>query len=60
MDIEKTQMENSYNIYVSLDHKTSHKGTFFDIEIYASSESWINQLSIYAWSKKSKYWENRL
>ncbi len=23
-------------IYVNLDHKTSHKGQFFEIEIYAS------------------------
>ncbi len=35
--------------YVTLDHKTSHKGTFFDIEIYTSSESWINKLSIDVW-----------
>ncbi len=26
-------------IYVTVDHKTSHKGHFFEIEIYASSES---------------------
>ncbi len=25
-------------IYVTLDHKTSHKGTFFEIEMYTSSE----------------------
>ncbi len=30
-------------IYVTLDHKTSHKGQFFEIEIYTSSESWINK-----------------
>ncbi len=35
------------NLYVTLDHKTSHKGQFFDIEIYTSSESWINKLSIW-------------
>ncbi len=28
---------------MTMDHKTSHKGQFFDIEIYASSESWINR-----------------
>ncbi len=28
------------------DHKTSHKGKFFEIEIYTSHESWINKLSI--------------
>ncbi len=26
-------------LYVTLMHKTSHKGTFFNIEIYALSES---------------------
>ncbi len=31
---------------MTLDHKTSHKGTFFEIEIYTSSESWINKISI--------------
>ncbi len=30
-------------IYVTLDHKTSHKGTFFLIETYTASESWINK-----------------
>ncbi len=29
---------------MTLDHKTSHKGQFFEIEIYTSSESWINKL----------------
>ncbi len=32
-----------------MDHKTSHKGQFLEIEIYTSSESWINKLSIDAW-----------
>ncbi len=31
-------------LFVTLDHKTSHKGTFFEIEIYTSSESCINKL----------------
>ncbi len=35
--------------YVTLDHKTSHKGQFFEIEIYTSSEVWINNLSIDVW-----------
>ncbi len=35
---------------VTLDHKTSHKGTFSEIEISASSESWIYKLSIDVWS----------
>ncbi len=32
-----------------MDHKTSHKGQFFEIEIYTSSESWINKLSNDVW-----------
>ncbi len=35
---------------MSLEHKTSHKGQSFKIEIYTSSESWINNLSIDVWS----------
>ncbi len=38
-----------YSLFVTLDHKTSHKGKFFKIEIYTSSESWINKLSIDVW-----------
>ncbi len=34
------------NIY---DHKTSLKCHFFEIEIYASSESWINNIYIEVW-----------
>ncbi len=34
---------------VDLDHKTKHKGQFFETEIYTSSESWINKLSIDVW-----------
>ncbi len=34
---------------VTLDHKTSHKGQLCEIEIYTSSESWINNLSIEVW-----------
>ncbi len=37
------------NTHVTLDHKTSQKGIFFYIEIYTSSESWINNLSIDVW-----------
>ncbi len=63
------------NINVTLEHKTSLKGQFFEIEIYASSESWINKIFIDVWfvmigqylkiwnlrvQKKSKYWENHL
>ncbi len=32
-----------------MEHKTSHKCQFFEIEIYISSETWINQLSIDVW-----------
>ncbi len=31
---------------VTLEHKTSHKGQFFEIEMYASSESWINSFPL--------------
>ncbi len=31
---------------VTMDHKTSHNGQFSEIEIYISSKSWINKLSI--------------
>ncbi len=39
---------------MTLDHKTSHKGNFFEIEIYASPESFpgsfpINKLPIDVW-----------
>ncbi len=34
------------DLYVTLGHKTGHKCQFFKIEIYASSGSWINNLSI--------------
>ncbi len=34
---------------MTLEHKTSHKGQFFEIEIYTSYESWINKLSIDVW-----------
>ncbi len=32
-----------------VDHKTSLKCQFFEIEIYTSSESWTNKLSIDVW-----------
>ncbi len=40
-----------YNISscVTLDHKTSLKGQFFTIEIYTSSESRINNISMDVW-----------
>ncbi len=38
-----------YIIYVTLDHKTSHKGQFFEIEIYTSMQSLFMQLSDDVW-----------
>ncbi len=38
-----------WSLYVTLEHKTSHKCRFFEIEMYASSEIWINHLSIDVW-----------
>ncbi len=34
-----SEIFNYLTSYVTLDHKTSHKGQFFQIEIYTSSES---------------------
>ncbi len=40
-------------VCVTLEHKTSHKGQFFIIiEIYTSSERWINKLPIDVWFVK--------
>ncbi len=36
-------------LIVTLEHKTSHKGQFFKIEVYTSYESWINNISIDVW-----------
>ncbi len=47
-------------IYVTLDHKTSLKGQFYEIEIYASSESWINDISFDVWfGQYLKIWNLR-
>ncbi len=35
--------------YETLEHKTSHMGQIYEIEMYASSESWINNISIDVW-----------
>ncbi len=35
-----------------MDRKTSHKGQFFDIQIYTPSESCINKLFIDIWFVK--------
>jgi len=42
-----------YLIYVTLGHKTSQP--VFEIEMYTSSESGINQLSIDVWFVKMQY-----
>ncbi len=34
---------------MTLEHKTSHKGQFIEIEMYRSSESRINMLTIDVW-----------
>ncbi len=36
-------------VCVTLEHKTSHNGQFYEIEIYKLSESWINNISIDVW-----------
>ncbi len=36
-------------VCVTLEHKTSLKFKLFKIEIYASSESWINNISSDVW-----------
>ncbi len=46
---EYLQMTVLYTKYVTLEHKTSHKCQFGEIEMYASSESWINNISIDVW-----------
>ncbi len=40
--------------------QTSHKGQFFEIEIYyASSESWMNRLSIDVWfGRDTSFWKS--
>ncbi len=42
-------------------HKTSRKGPFLEIEIYTSSESWINNISIDVWfGQYLKIWNLRV
>ncbi len=47
------------HIYVTLEHKTSYKvfKKNTNIEIYASSKSWINDISIDAWFMTGQYLE---
>ncbi len=46
--------------FVNLDHKTSHKGQFFDIEIYTSSEAFIDVwfVMIGQYLAEIQLWEN--
>ncbi len=43
-------------IYVTMDHKTSHRGQFFLIEMYASSESKISFPLMYGLLGKANIW----
>ncbi len=56
-------MFSEYYNYIIFDHKTSQKGLFL-IEIYMSSESWINHISIDVWfvmiRKYFKIWNLRV
>ncbi len=49
---------------LQMEHKTSHMGQLFDIEMHASSESWINNISIDVWfvmiGKYLKIWNLRV
>ncbi len=46
---------------MTLEHKTSHKGQFIEIEIYASSERWISNISIDVWfGQYLKIWNLRV
>ncbi len=45
-------VENTGSVIITvftLEHKTSHKGQFYEIEMYASSERLINNISIDVW-----------
>ncbi len=54
--MNESNSKTSQNIlYLTLDHKTSHKGQFFDIGIYSSYESWINKFSIDVWFMIGQY-----
>ncbi len=47
--LDQKMAHRSLKLFIYVEHKTSHKGPFLEIEIYASSESWINNLSIDVW-----------
>ncbi len=46
-NLNRNEIKQSTN--VTKDNKTSHKWQFCEIEMYASSESWINNISIDVW-----------
>ncbi len=45
----KLLLKSEQSLFLWMWHKTSHKGPFFEIEICASPETWINNLSIDVW-----------
>ncbi len=51
-------------LYVTLEHKTSHKGPFYESAIYTSSEIWIDNIYIDVWfvmiGKYLKIWNLRV
>ncbi len=50
-----------YTLFLTLEHKNSHEGQFFEINSYASSESWINNISIDVWfGQYLKIWNLRV
>ncbi len=53
--------ERKHVCYVDLQHKYSHNGIFHEIESYASSERWINNISIDVWfGQYLKIWNLRV
>ncbi len=48
-------------VNMTLEHKTSHKSQYYEIEFYASSKSWINNTSIGVWfGQYLKIWNLRM
>ncbi len=53
--------ERKHVCYVNLQHKYIHNGIFHEIESYASSERWINHISIDVWfGQYLKIWNLRV
>ncbi len=58
-NLNRNEIKRSTN--VTKDNKTSHKWQFCEIEIYAPSESWINNISIDVWfGQYLKIWNLRV